>query len=134
MFFFLLYFQKKRYICKTCGATRGSLLQIEKHMKAHQDETIMKCRVCKKVFDDYNHCEEHKDSHVIEPQYTCIIIVNKEQGMVCNRKYCLKGSLRTHVQTAHNPLKLEVGNYTKDKIVTYESYADFVNRTSIKNS
>ena len=103
-------------------------------MKAHQDETIMKCRVCKKVFDDYNHCEEHEDSHVIEPQYTCIIIVNKEQGPVCNRKYRLKGSLRTHVQTAHKPLKLEVGNYTKDENVTYESYADFVNRTSKKNS
>ena len=101
-------------------------------MKAHQDETIMKCRVCKKVFDDYNHCEEHEDSHVIEPQYTCIIIVNKEQGMVCNRKYRRKGSLRTHVQTAHKPLKLEVRNYTKDENVTYESYADFVNRTSKK--
>ena len=67
MSFFLLYFQKKRYICKTCGANRGSLLQIEKHMKAHHCETIMKCRVCKKVFGDYNHCEEHEDSHVIEP-------------------------------------------------------------------
>ena len=133
MFFFLLYFQKKRYKCKTCSATRGSLLQIEKHMKAHQDETIMKCRVCKKVSNDYNHCEEHEDSHVIEPRYTCIIVVNKEQGMVCNRKYCLKGSLRTHVQTSYKPLKLEVGNYTKDKNITYESYADFVNRTS-KNS
>ena len=54
--------------------------------------------------------------------------------MVCNRKNCLKGSLRTHVQTAHKPLKLEVGNYTKDENVTYESYADFVNRTSKKKT
>ena len=100
MFFFLLYFQK-RYICKTCGATRGSLLQIEKYMKVHQDETIMKC---------------------------------KEQGMVCNRKYHLKGSLRTHVQTVHKPLKLEVRNYTKDENVTCESYVEFVNRTSKKQA
>ena len=131
MFFFQLYFQNKRFTCKTCKATRGSLLQIQKHMKAHNKGTIIKCRICRKPFDDSNHCEEHEDSHVLEARYTCVIIVNKESGAICNKRYCLKGSVRTHVQSVHK-LKLEVRTYNKDENVTYELYDDIVKRTSKK--
>ena len=129
MFFFQLYFQKKRYTCKTCKATRGSLLQIHKHMKAHNEGTIVKCRVCDKTFDNSNHCKEHEDSHVLKARYTCVIVVNKESGAICNKRYHLKGSVRNHVQSVHQ-LKLEAGTYTKDENITYGSYNDFLKRTS----
>ena len=102
-------------------------------MKAHNEGTIVKCRVCHKLFDDSNHCEEHEDSHVFKARYICVIVVNKESGAICNNRYHLKGSVRTHVQSAHK-LKLEVGTYTKDENVTYESYDDFVERTSKKST
>ena len=116
MFFFQLYFQKKRVTLKTCKATRGSLLQIQKHMKAHNEGTIVQCRVCYKWFDDSNHCEEHKDSHVLEARYTCVIIFCKESGAKCNKRYCFKGSVRNHVQCVHKH-KLQVRTYTKDKML-----------------
>ena len=131
LFFFQLYFQKKRFTCKTCKATRGSLLLIQKYMKAHNEGTIVKCRVCHKPFDDSNHCEEHKDRHVLKTRYTYVVVVKKESGAICNKKYHLKGSMKTHVQSVHKP-KLEVRTYTKDKNVTYESYDDFVKITSKK--
>ena len=99
-------------------------------MKAHNEVTIVKCRVCYKPFDDSNHCEEHEDSHVLESKYTCVIIVNKELGAIYNKRYCLKGNLRNHVTSVHKPLKLEAGTYTKDEKVTYESYDDFLKRTT----
>ena len=99
-------------------------------MKAHNEGTIVKCRVCHKPFDDSNHCEEH-DSHVLKARYTCVIVANKESGAICNKRYRLKGSVRTHVQSAHK-LKLEVETYTKDENITYQSYDDFVKRTSKK--
>ena len=100
-------------------------------MKAHNEGTIVKCRVCHKTFDNSNHCEEHGDNHVLKARYTCVIIVNKESGAICNKRYHLKGSVRTHVQSAHK-LKSEVGTYTKDENITYELYDDFVKRTSNK--
>ena len=84
-----------------------------------------------KLFDNSNHCEEHDDSHVLEARYTCVAIVNKDSGAICNKRYRLKGGVRNHVQSVHK-LKLEAGTYTKDKNITYESYDNFVKRTSKK--
>ena len=134
MFFFQLYFQKKRFMCKTCKATRGSLLQIQKILKAHNKGTIVKCRVCHKPFDDSNHCEEHENKHVLKSRYTCVIVVNKESGAICNKRYHLKGSLRNHVTNAHKPLKLQAGTYIKDENITNESYDDFLKRTTEKTN
>ena len=41
----ILFFQKKKLKCPDFGSLRGSLAQMKKHIKAHLEDKIRKCRV-----------------------------------------------------------------------------------------
>ena len=57
-------------MCDESGAIRGGKSQMEKHTLVHKTGKLLKCHVCLKVFDDFDHKREHEDIHVKEENIT----------------------------------------------------------------
>ena len=104
---------------------------MQKHQKVHQEDRILRCCVCSKVYDDQDHLNEHEDSHLNESRYTCIVKLDNNQN--CGEKYRIKGSIQYHLKKAHKK-PLDTVYCTKDANVTYERSEEFKLCTSKKDN
>ena len=94
-------------------------MAMKKHYKVHNEDKILECHVCSKVYDDQDHLDEHEDSYIDESRYTCMVKLDHNQ--ICGTKYRLKGSIRYHLKNTHKK-QLNMMYYTKDLNVSYETY------------
>ena len=91
-----------RYRCPTCGFTRNTKNQMDKHMKEHQediDDCSFTCRHCPYQTNSRNQLENHiKTTH--EPS-----IQNSNICFQCNKSYMSKPDLKKHIQDTHKNYK-----------------------------
>lgn len=94
------------YSCKLCGKFYSSKYSLNRHMKVHLDDALLKCSICFKKFSRTADVKRHMSRHTGIKPYSCV---------VCQATFTQSGSLAQHLRK-HNDFKI-VSSIKKPRIV-----------------